>query len=242
MAATRGKKSKPKFASAAAVARWVAEESALFNDEGSPFHASVAGRAAKLVVVTGENASGKSLFVRVAGSVLRTKDGALPVSVSIRERTGGGSSDMGGIARSMMFGDEQENSTGAVSARVADTAITNNLTRESGSMLILDEPEIGLSDAFARAMGEHLGRQANRLPRGCRGVIIVTHSRSLVTGLVEGFGKTPTHAAVTAEQPATADLQRWLQTSEHRTVEELLALPAVGLDRWRRAGAFLKQR
>lgn len=75
--------------------QWVADESALFGDD-SPFRAAVDPQDPRMVVVTGENASGKSLFVRVAAAIFQREDGGLPVSVSIRERTGAGLSEMPG--------------------------------------------------------------------------------------------------------------------------------------------------
>lgn len=225
--------------SAAALARWAAEDSVLFTDAESPFHASLAKGAAKLVVVTGENASGKSLFVRVAGAALQRYVGGTPVSISIRERTGAGHSEVGGLRRVMMFGDEQEQSTGATSTTTVATAF-NNLDRPKGSILILDEPELGLSDGYTRAMGEYIGRQTLDIPSKCKGVFVVTHSRALVRGLIDGYGKTPTHALITAEQPGQAGIAAWMDISEQRSVEDLLALRDVGHDRWKRANVLIK--
>ncbi len=224
---------------AAALARQAATETLLFGGEESPFHAAVSRGAGKLVVVTGENASGKSLFVRAAAALLQ-QDGssALPVSVSIRERTGAGSFEMGGLRRVMMFGDEQEQSTGATSVGAVKTAF-NNLGRPEGSLLILDEPELGLSESYAGALGEYIGRQALEMPRACLGIIVATHSRPLVRGLAAGFGKLPAHAAVSAGTPARAGLAQWLEAGERHTVEDLLALQDIALDRWRRTNKLL---
>ena len=204
---TRKKTAKKAFRSVAAVAAKVAADSMLFNDKDSPFQAAVEAGAERLVVVTGENASGKSLYVRVAAAMLQ-QEGVLPVSVSIRERTGGGTHEMGGLRRAIMFGDEQEHSTGATSVGVVQTAF-GNLGAPQGSLLIVDEPEIGLSEAYARALGEYIGRQTRDIPATCLGVLVVTHSRPLAQGLLDGFGERPTHAAVAAG-PAQAGLAEWL--------------------------------
>jgi hypothetical protein len=230
--------SKKAYKSAAALAQQVAAESLLFNNDESPFRAKVAKAAAKLVVVTGENASGKSLYVRVAAAVLQ-QEGVLAVSVSIRERTGAGTHEMGGMRRIMMFGDEQEQSTGATSVGVVQTAF-RNLDRAQGSMLIVDEPELGLSEAYARALGEYIGQQTRSVPASCLGVMVVTHSRALVQGLLDGFGKPLTHVAVSAEQLQEAGLVQWVDTVEQRSVDDLLALRDVGLDRWRRVNKLLE--
>lgn len=222
------------------VVNWVADESVLFQAEDSPFNATVAEGAPKLAVVTGENASGKSLFVRVAADLVDKQD-TLPVSVSIRERTASGLSEIADLRRVFMFGDEHEQSTGATSVQVVATAF-RNVDRPKGAMLILDEPEMGLAEAYTRALGEFIGQQARDIPAKCIGVLVVTHSRALVQGLCDGYDKTPTHVAVSAEAPAEAGIQRWLDTVEHRTVDELLALRDVGLDRWRRVNRLLKPR
>jgi predicted ATPase len=225
------KKKSPSAGTAIDAVRWTHEQSMLFNDPDSPFHAAVADGAPGLIVVTGENASGKSLFVQITESVLRRAD-VTPVSVSIRERTGGGTREMGRVAQAMMFGEEETQSTGATSVQVVKTAF-RNLDRDGGATLTLDEPEIGLSDGYTRAFGQFIGQQARSVPDACRGVIVVTHSRSLATGLLAGYEETPTHVAVRADAPAEAGLQQWLDSVEHRTVDDLLALPDVGLSRFR---------
>lgn len=231
-------KTTTKTQSAAAIAEWVAENSLLFNHEESPFCATVSIHAPKLVVVTGENASGKSLYVRVAAAIAQ-KQGALPISISIRERTGAGLHEMAGMRRSMMFGDEQDQSTGATSAKVVQSAF-QNLQRPNGSMLILDEPELGMAEAYARALGEYIGQQSQEIPADCRGVLVVSHSRPLVRGLLDGYPETPSHAAISAEQPVPAGLTDWLDAVEHRTVDELLNLRKLGLERWRQVSKLLK--
>lgn len=204
-----------------ALARWAAEESALFNNDGSPFRAAVEVGSPELLVITGENASGKSLLFRVIAQKVRDA-GALPVTASIRERTGGG------LRAVMMFGDEETSSTGALSVRTCQKAF-GNLERPEGCVLALDEPELGLSDGYAAALGRYIGEQARSTPATCLGVVVVTHSRSLVRGLVEAFGALPTFVRVGHD----LSLAQWLEAPETRSVEELLALPHVGLERFR---------
>lgn len=212
------------------LARWAAEESALFASQGSPFLAAVSSGAPRLVLVVGENASGKSLLCRMVCLLARNK-GALVVPISLRERTAPG------IARALMFGDENYSSTGAISAQVVQDAF-KNLDRPQGSVLALDEPELGLSDGYARALGEYIGTEAKGVPKACSGVIVVTHSRGLARGLVAAYGATPTFVAVGT---APARFEDWLDAPEHRSVADLLALPETGLERLRSAAAIMGQ-
>jgi len=226
-----------KIRDAAAMVSWSAENCSLFNREPAPFHAVIDRQDPKLVVITGENASGKSLFFQFVAAMVREEDGALPLTISIRERI----SATNGMRRVFMFGDETEQSTGATSINTLVNAFTRNLDHEDGSMLMLDEPELGLSDGYARAMGEYIGQSTHDIPAVCGGVIVITHSRTLVGGLLDGYGATPTHVSISADAPQPAGIQQWLESSEERTVEQLLALRDVGLDRWRQVLKILKR-
>lgn len=218
-------------------AAWAASETLLFADERSPFRAKVTPADKRLMVIVGENASGKSLFFRVLATLIHDK-GPTVVTISIRERSGGGTFEMSRMRQAMMFGEEAEQSTGATSVKVVKAAFEHNLGHDSGSVLALDEPEMGLSDGYATAFGQYIGEQARKVPKACSGVIVVTHSRSLVRGLVDGYGKTPTFVKLGVEGPEQLDA--WLDEPEHHTIDELLALPDVGFERWRAVSDLLK--
>ena len=218
-----------------ALASWIADESAMFSDERSPFQAHATPGSPGLAVVVGENASGKSLFVRVLAAKAQ-QAGALPVSLSIRERAGSGTAEMARFRQVMMFGDENEQSTGATSVRAIATAF-NNLDRPQGSVLLLDEPELGLSQGYARALGEYIGGQALNTPAVCAGVVVVTHSRTLVRGILAAYEQEPTFVSVGTPH---ANVQKWLEAPELRSVEDLLSLPEVGLERFRAVEAVLR--
>jgi hypothetical protein len=217
------------------LARWTAEESRAFGDEESPFHASVTEGDPRLLLIVGENASGKSLAFRLIAQIANQHK-VLPVTISIRERTGGGSGGHESMRRTFMYGDEHEKSTGANSARVVETGF-HNLERDSAAILGLDEPEIGLSDGYAEALGEFIGaRAASAAGKSC-GVMVVTHSRRLARGLVRGLGAAPTFMTMTEEPSGMDD---WIAGEETRSVEDLLGLKTLGLERWRAVDKLLK--
>lgn len=213
------------------LARKVASESMLMTE--GPFSAWVSDGDERIVLVVGSNASGKSLFVQVMASIGRKAPfNWPPVSVSIRERTGSGTSDMAGMRRSMMFGDETKQSTGATSVRVTETAFTNIWNAgDQPRLLILDEPDMGLSEDFAHAMGQLIGtRTQEQFPEGKprSGVVVVTHSRSLVRGLIAS-GMRPSFVSMEVSQ----NLDEWLSEPQVRSLDELLALPAEAHQRRR---------
>jgi ABC-type dipeptide/oligopeptide/nickel transport system ATPase component len=221
----------PKLPTLATLVKDVATKALVFSDE-SPFSATIKRGDMRLIVVTGENACGKSVFARVLATRVHQRK-ATPVTISIRERTGGGDFEMARMRQAFMFGTEQDNSTGANSIGVVKRAIEHNLDRDNGCALILDEPEIGLSESYARAMGEYIGQSIANLPKGCMGIAVVTHSRPLAAGILQA-GISPTHAAISAsDRQAVLGLQEWIDTPEHRSVDELLNLEDIGLERWR---------
>jgi hypothetical protein len=208
--------------------RWIRDESLIMND--GPFEMSMVEGDNRVVVIVGENASGKSLIFRMLSQRVNA-DGALAVTTSIRARA------EGGIASAFMYGDENEQSTGATTAKWIMAAFANNLDREGGSILGLDEPELGLSEGYARALGELVAREIVGIPSVCGGVVIVTHSRAFVEGLVAAGARKPTFVTMSAE-PVT--IEQWAREPDVRSVEQLLELPTVGLQRWREVNDLMR--
>lgn len=154
--------------------------------------------------------------------------GLKAITISIRERAGAGTFDMSGMRRTMMFGDESEQSTGATSYSVTEIGFVNVHHRlEEGpesapALLLLDEPEMGLSEGYTAAMGQYLAQAVQALPPRAPGVV-VTHSKALVREMLAHLD-TPPHFAHTGEDQT---LDAWLSTPERRTVEDLKGLSNV---------------
>ncbi len=205
-----------------------ANDSELFNPEHELFQMTTKPGNPHLAVIAGPNASGKSLFMRAFAQ--RTLNaGLLPLTFSLRDRTGSGMSDIAGFRKIMVYGDDSTQSTGAGSVSVVRNAIEKNLNREQGCVLLLDEPELGLSDGYARALGRYIGASVESFPQECSGVLVVTHSRVLVQGLIDGSDSIPTFAYLGTED---LTLTEWVEMQESFTVEELLNLPALGHERF----------
>lgn len=205
--------------------------SRLFTGE-SPFRGYLTRGAedSRVAVITGPNASGKSLMVRMLAATLN-EEKVEPLQVSMRYRT------MGGIHRAFMFGSDEDQSTGATSLYAVQGALRTSRERTAQHWVMLDEPDIGLAEEYAAALGAHLASYANDLPEKAKGFVLVTHSRALVRSFVDAMECRPHFVHLESDK----SLSDWLATSEQRSIEELLALDALGNTRWSALEAVLKK-
>ncbi len=193
------------------------------------------GRGGTLLV-TGENAGGKSLLSRLLGQYLRDRaadDGRklewLPVSMGLRTEPG--------IHRAFMFGDEQSDSTGKISVRSVLGGIRTSRGRENAHVLCLDEPDIGLSEGYAAGLGDLLAAYAADLPPSSEGFVVVTHSRPIAQRLM---ALCPHALRVGDDLRPTAS---WLRDGPlPRTAADVEALPALAARRLRSVQAIINSR
>lgn len=123
------------------LARWAVGDSAILTAEESPFSGALIDGDERVLLITGENASGKSLAFRLIMQ-LATSGGIEAIPISIRERTGAGTDEMARMKRAFTYGDEETSSTGTVSAGVVHAGFEAMAARPQPVVLCLDEPEI----------------------------------------------------------------------------------------------------
>ncbi len=177
-----------------------------------PYH-RVQGRD-PLVVMVGDNASGKSFARRIVSLMCRKND-VEAIAISMERRAG---PDFSGGIRSFIYGDEGYRSTGENSASTVITGIKTCQGRDKPHLMFWDEPDIGLSDSWAAGCGVAIRKFAEKPPEHTRGIFVVTHSKALVSQLLPvephyiHFGD--------GEPPAT--LADWLtQPIKPRDIEKL---------------------
>lgn len=205
------------------------EENIFWKHPENPFTAHAHQGDPNVMFVAGDNGSGKSLLVEYFRGWAKHHAKASTMCVSIRERVGGGLDDMAGMKKTFMFGDETEQSTGATSVSVAERAFTSLKTwceesPDKDFLMVLDEPEIGLSHAYASAMGQHLAKCFQDVGSSRANLIVVTHNQALAKAFTEQRHKQP--AFVHMGQSSTFD--EWLQSTRLRTVPELLTMQQQG--------------
>lgn len=184
-------------------------------------------------VLVGDNASGKSLFVRLLASRLNV-DKIEPLQVSMRYRTASG------MHRIFMFGSDEDESTGAVSLHAVKGGMRTCQERLEPTWLMLDEPDIGLAEGYCLALGEYLARFGNDLDgNGKKALGLVTHSKPLVQGMVKHLKARP-HFLVAGARHAGMNLDQWLADNTPLGLDQLLELNDKGHQTWRAIQAILK--
>lgn len=225
-----------------ALARWAVEDSAILTADESPFRGTLVDGDERVLLVTGENASGKSLAFRLIMQ-LANSGGVEPIAVSIRERTASGTDEMARMKRVFTYGDEETSSTGSVSARVVQSGFDALDTWGNPVILALDEPELGLSDGYARALGEYIGARAQGMAGNACGVMVVTHSRALARGLLAGLEAQPTMIAMLGRGDApVSSLGEWIDATPERSVDDLLGLREKAHERFQAVSRILRGR
>ena len=171
----------------------------------------------KLVVVTGGNASGKSLFRKILAA--HYKDRNL-IHVSQEGRT------KSGIQRAFMYGSEEDDSTGYNSVKTLLKAIQS---AQDGRHLLIDEPDIGASDEVQAGMGLKIFESLENL----KFVIVITHSRELVAELLPAR---PSHLRLGDQM----ELIDWI---DRKIVPaDLEKLVSDGKEMWRKVAKLINER
>lgn len=189
----------------------------------------------RLLLITGENAGGKTFVSGYLGQVLRLDhEGPEKIEVmdiGMRRRT------ESGFGRSLIFGDESWESTGQISVKAITGAIRTSKGRENAHLIVLDEPDIGLSESYQHAVGELLAEFADEMPERMTGLVIVTHSRPLARALMR---LAPTCVRVGDDLRPTGE---WLEHGPlPRNAEDVKGLQETALTRFRGLSALIRKR
>jgi energy-coupling factor transporter ATP-binding protein EcfA2 len=150
---------------------------------------------ANLVLLIGDNANGKSLFRRMVSSWCQQQEKKVEcIGLSMEARTGG---SFLGVVRGLIYGDEHTAATGANTGRTVTTAIRTAEGRDEPNVVFWDEPDTGLSDAYAADVGRRIADFALVPPKHTYASFVVTHRKALVEQLLRAkphvlfFGQNP---------------------------------------------------
>jgi hypothetical protein len=191
----------PKFSDAEGLLRFLFQKTKFFtarNGEAPVIpHVWVKGQN-NMVLVVGENATGKSLMRRVVCQAAR-QAGHEPMPVSMQGRT------MPDWSRAFVYGDESSKSTGQISIHTVITGIRTCKSRANTHIVFWDEPDLGLSDSWSAGVGIALREFANDMPANTVAAFVVTHNKVLVRRLAAA---NPHYVALGASAPPS--VEAWL--------------------------------
>lgn len=186
-----------------------------------------------VLVVTGENASGKSLAFLILNNLVRSFGKEDKIDVLVMD-IGMGRRTRSGIERTFMFGDEDVDSTGNISIRVMQTAVENSRKQDRYHYLMLDEPDLGVGEGYHSAIGQFLGEFSSNLPEKCLGLIVATHSRKITSKLRE------TGASSLRLGNDLRDIEVWIEQGDlEKSLDELLELKDIAIERFRGVSKML---
>jgi ABC-type molybdenum transport system ATPase subunit/photorepair protein PhrA len=172
---------------------------------------------ANTMVLFGDNASGKSLICNLIESNVRKKSKHPIRAMSVGNRTSKS------MSRAFIFGDEGRQSTGETSIRVIQKALNSAKSDNVPSLLIFDEPDLGLSSKYSRALGRYLAEQATELKSAGVYIIIISHNVPLLNTFIEALDDAPSYVGLNT----TSTLDQWLTSDEEKTIDELLSLTQI---------------
>jgi hypothetical protein len=149
------------------------------------------------LIITGENATGKS-FIRRLVYVICKQENIELIHLSQQGRC------TTGIPSAMIYGDESYNSTGYNTSTTIMGGINTCNNRDKDHFILWDEPDIGLSEKYSAGVGVAIRGFVENIPAHTRGSIVITHSKSLVRQLLP---LNPTHLRL----GDTLSLNDWLR-------------------------------
>lgn len=139
------------------------------------------GGNTKLIVVTGENATGKSFLRRIFTLGLH-EAGIDYLALSMQKRT----TSLGDCSNTFIYGDESCNATGDCTASSVLGAMRTSLAREEDGKrhaILWDEPDVGLSDSYAAGAALDMVDFLADAPKKLFFAAVTTHRKAMLVEL-----------------------------------------------------------
>lgn len=135
-------------------------------------------KKSNLVVIVGENASGKSFLRRVVHEAYQRIEREL-IAISQEGRRKVSYSPF----LVFVYGDEERESTGYNAAGTVLGAFKTSKAREKEHGIFWDEPDTGLSEGWSACMGREIAEFLSEKPEKLAATFLVTHSKPMVREL-----------------------------------------------------------
>lgn len=185
----------------------------------------------RLVLCLGDNCTGKSLLRKAIQQFCR-KNGIQTIHLSMQDRAGSGA-QFGGL-KSFVYGSEEDESTGVCSIGTILGMMRTSRGRSEPHMVILDEPDLGLSDRWARSLGNRMVEFIQTAPSPLVAMMVITHRPSLVQGMRH---LNPHGILVGPDWPQS--IADWI-SGDPRDLEPIEDLQERGIAKWREINRLLQ--
>lgn len=188
-----------------------------FRPRAGPLFAGWTRGKSNIVVIVGDNATGKSMYRRIiqAACATRCDPKVECIHLSMEGRTGSNVHSFP-IMRSMIYGDESHFATGGCTAHTVSKALETAAGRDKPNVLFFDEPDTGLADEYAMGAAKQIYTAAGYMPL-TKAIFVVTHRRPMVEVLL----RAEPHVLIFGK-PRPATIQEWLERKlKPRSLKEL---------------------
>lgn len=203
---------------------WFTDELVYFEKNGV-FNYKFFSTNSPLIIVTGDNASGKSFIRRLVQSACKEKNIEC-IHLSQQGRCNSG------IPRLFIYGAEDEESTGYNTANMLLMSFQTSKSRNNKHVLVYDEPDIGLSDEYAAGAGIRLRKFIEKKPKYLKGIVIMSHNRHILKELLP---LKPNHLNLTDNKTLEEIVNRKIVPNV-----KLEKLQEQGLETWRKIKKILE--
>lgn len=173
------------------------------------------------LIIYGENVSGKSLIGKLCEAIFR-KDGVGSRSASVGNRTASG------IEKALIYGDETSQSTGATSFKVLDLCLTAGINDNGESLMILDEPDLGLSPKYSRTLGKYIAEKINEAPDD-KYLVVVSHNADFLESFYSILNIKSSYVGINT----TESLEEWIKSDSMASLDDLINLKSLDGDKYR---------
>lgn len=186
----------------------------------------------KIMFVVGTNASGKSIIGKIIEMIAR-EDNLIKRSCSMRNRTSGE------FGQRMIFGKEDDNSTGVNSINATIMGLKSTIS-EKNSVLILDEPDLGLAEEYSSALGQFIAKIVNENNENIGLILVITHSKNLIKSALEEI-TVPFSKVYVGDSNISFD--DWYESPfKPASIEDLLNLKEKSRETWKKIELIIKEK
>lgn len=194
-----------------------------------------------LILMSGENASGKSIISRSLAHFASDHE------IFYREVSMGDRNGKTGYMRQVRdfgrYGDEDQESTGYLTIKRIIKDRDFMLSTDKDFIFTIDEAELGLSEEYHAALGQLIAEAhiAFAATGRCKMFLVCSHSKTLLSSLTRHLDYLPASLHLSMKAGSQTHYE-WLRAPiRHRSIDELITLPERALEKRKHIAAASRE-